>query len=272
MKKTIKLIGVIAIAMALTMVLSAGVAVASRPVVPTPETENIKTVTILSCVGATSEEQTLRWDVDNYDLQIIPPLDWGEVVGKMTYQEDLKVTAGATEFSKNFKADTGNTPNLKVVKTFGYMQGGTIGSLIHDEEIIMEIVADAADTDDVMLCPFAAAILPEIPASCERVTMGSKLVVTEALAATVSEIAMSDSPVSVHYQIDATGLDPVLSPMAKGTGKAYMSAYVEDGSTDDIADYSLGSVLSYQEEAVVIGAFQLFKEMNYESVIRPMGP
>ena len=267
MKKTTRMIGIVAIALALTMVLSAGVAVASRPVVSTPETENIRTVTILTCVGSVSETEKLSWDSSNMDLQVIPPLDDGEVVGKLTYQQDLVVTAGGTEFSKTFKADTGNTPNLKVVKSFGYAQGLSIGTLNHDEEVRMQIVAETAITEEVLLCPFAAAALDEIPASCEDVAMGSKLVVTKALASTVTEVVMSESPITVHYQVDARGLGGEAGTMAEGTGEAYMSVYAEDGSA--YGCLSLGSVLSYEEKAVAIGSFQLFKEMDYKSVIRP---
>ena len=266
MKKTTRMIGIVAIALALTMVLSAGVAVASRPVVPAPQTENIKTMTIITCIGATSEEQTLRWESSNFDLLEALPLVEDEVRGILKYQQDLVVTAGVTEFSKNFKADTGNTPNLKVVKSFGYAQGGTIGTLTHDEEVRMQIIAETAITEEVIPCPFAAAALEEIPASCEDVTMGSKLVVTEVLGSTVSEVVMSDSPISVHYQIDATGLDGA-GTMAEGTGEAYMSVYVEAGSAEGCL--ALGSILSYEEKAVVTGAFTLFKEMDYESVVRP---
>ena len=280
MKKTTRLIGIFAIATALTIVLSAGIAAASRPVVPTPETENIHTVTIVECIGAMQEKQSLVWDVSNEDLLNSPPLDLiGEVIGKMTYDQDMVVTDGYIELSKNFEADTGDGQNLDVMLSYGYSQatpyGATIGQLSNDEEISMSIVADWEFTDAVIMCPFASAALFMIPAGCEEVTMGSKIVVTEALATTIGEIEMTDSPITVHYQIDAGGLGGV-GTLAVGTGEAFMSVSVEDGSADEALGitelYTLGSRLTYEEKTVANGLFDLYKSMDYKSVIRPTGP
>ena len=268
MKKTTRLIGGIAIAMVLTMVLSAGIAAASRPAIPTPETETIKTITIITCIGAMAEEEHLTWESSNTSIN--GTLDDNEVHARMTYSQDLKVTDGTTEFSKNFKVDTGNSPNLDVMKSIGYGQGPTIGALSHEEKIGMDLVANVTNMGDVVLCPFAAARVPRLPAACEYVTMESNMVVTEVLATTLSEIELTDSPVSVHYQISATGLAGAGS-LAQGTATVAMDASVQDGSRDNPNDpvYTLGSRMAYGEETVVIGLFELYKKMDYESILRP---
>jgi len=84
MKKTTRLIGVIATAMVLLIAFS-GVALASQPVCPTPETEMIKTVTMISCQGMVTEMEKVSWESSNEDLINNPPLGAEEVVGKMDY-------------------------------------------------------------------------------------------------------------------------------------------------------------------------------------------
>jgi len=79
-----------------------------------------------------------------------------EVVGKMDYCPCLNLTDGTTNFIKDMDVDTGSVPNLNVMKSIGYGQGATIGSLSHDEEISMGIVAAPSPTEEVVLCPFAS--------------------------------------------------------------------------------------------------------------------
>ena len=285
MKKTTKLIGVVAIAMALLTAFS-GVALASQPVCPTPETEVIRTVTMISCQGMVTESEKVTWETSNEDLINNPPLgvpagladSKREVVGKLSYKEDLKVTDGMTKFVKDMDVDTGADPNLNVMKSMGYTQGETIGSLSHGEEVGMGIVADWTTTGDVILCPFAAAAVEWLPASCEDVTASSSMVVTDVLATTRTKVGMSESPVSLHYAITATGSDGAGSP-AVGSIAAELSVYVEDGSahwTDaghcaagNVATYTLGSQLTHTEKSTANGLWEFSKEMDYISQIRP---
>jgi hypothetical protein len=286
MKKTTRLnIGVIATAMVLLIAFS-GVALASQPVCPTPETETIRTVTQISCQGMVTEMEKVSWETSNEDLINNPPLgvpagladSKREVVGKLSYKQDLKVTDGITKFVKDLDLDTGSDPNLNVMKSMGYTQGNTIGSLSHDEEVGMGIVADWTTTGDVILCPFAAAAVEWLPASCEDVKASSSMVVTDVLATTRTKVGMSESPVSLHYAVTATGSDGAGS-LAQGNIAAEFSAYVEDGSahwTDnghcaagDVAAYSLGSQLTYTEKSTANGFWEFSKEMDYTSMIRP---
>ena len=309
MKTTTRLIGVVAIAMALTMVLSAGAAVASRSVDPTPQTSAIDTLTIITCVGQMSEEEHLDWEASSEDLINNPPLADEEVVGAIRFDEVVKVTDGYTQFVKDLGIDTRNVQNLDVAKSIGYtsMVGGynTIGTLAMDEEVSMSIVANSIATEDVMICPFASAAIDCLPASCEEVKAGSSMVVTEAKINTRTKVGITEMPVALDYAVDATGLGGS-GTLAVGRISAEMEVYVEDGRAcgegdeywdwedvdgfwywdDDYLgwywheggevpvlveeqEYPLGSVLEFTEHSTANGLFEFHKSMSYESVIRP---
>ena len=268
MKTTTRLIAVDAIAMALTMVLSAGAAVASRPAEPTPQTSAIDTLTMITCIGQMSEEEHLDWDVSNKDLLVIPPLAGEEVVGAIRYDEVVKVTAGLTEFVKDLGIDTRDVRNLDVAKSIGYSAGSTIGTLAMDEEVSMSIVANSVATGGVILCPFASAAVETLPASCEEVSAGSSVVVTAVKLNTRTKVGITEAPVALSYAVDATGLGGV-GTYADGRISAHMSAFVEDGSTSDVANNTLGSRLSFSEVSTANGLFEFHKSMSYVSVIRP---
>jgi hypothetical protein len=283
MKTTTRLIGIVAIAMALSIAFS-GVALASQPVCPPPETDSIKTVTMINCQGMVTETEKVSWEISNEDLINNPPLAttdmyWGphEVVGKMDYYQDLKVTDGTTNLIKDMDVDTGSVPNLNVMKSIGYGQGATIGSLSHDEKVSFGIVADAAPTELVILCPFATIATDNgLPASCVDVEASSSMVVTEVLATTRTKVEMSESPIDMHYEVDATGLGGAGTP-AVGHIAAEFEVYTEDGSAwgekhctrGDITDFTLGSTLTHYEKSTADGLWEFHKEMDYKSVIRP---
>ena len=277
MKRTTRLIGVIAMAMTLAIAFS-GIALASQPASTTPETETIDTTTVITCIGTMTEEEKFTWDSSNEDIINNPPLapqpivglPGGEVVGHLEYNQDLAATDGVTMFTKIFEADTGDEPNLDTMKSIGYV-AGEIGALSHDEEVNMGLVADWTPTATVVLCPFAPAAVPNLPASCEDVTMGSKLVVTEAKITTVAEVEMIDTPIKMHYEVVVGGLTE--GSLAAGTGEVWMNVHAEDGSAAGFNPippapaYWLGSELNYMEHTSVHGYFDLFKSMNYLSQI-----
>jgi len=290
MKRATILIGVVATAMVLSIAFS-GVALASQPACPTPETETIKTVTQISCQGRVTETEQVSWESSNEDILNNPPLaefeigvftTGEEVVGKLDYYQDLKVTDGVTNFIKDMDVDTGSVPNLNVMKSIGYSQGTTIGSLSHDEEVSMGIVAGWYPAENVVLCPFASAFqfgtFAPFPASCEDVKARSKMVVTDVLATTVTKVGMSEAPVDLHYAVTATGSGGAGTP-AHGSIAAEFSASVEEGSTDWwigghcaqgwVEDYDLGSKLTHYEKGSANGEWEFSKEMDYQSVIRP---
>ena len=104
--KKVRWISVVAIAMAL-MIIFSGVAVASRTACSTPGTESVRTVIEISSRGMVTEEAKVNWESSNEDLLNSPPLQDREVIGKMNYKQDLKVTDGTTKLVKDMRVDTG---------------------------------------------------------------------------------------------------------------------------------------------------------------------
>ena len=265
MKRT-KLIGVVAIAMALILAIAfSGVALASQPVKPTKQTETIDITTDITCSGTVVESQRLSLESSSIDLLGIPPLEvttekkGGEVYGKIKYDEKMIGLSGTTDFDKCFCADTGSAPNLYVHKQIGYKQG-VLGSLSHDEQVGMKAVAARTYIKKTSqdICPFREdkKEYTKIPASCEEVNVYSEMVVTDVQAETDTKVGIIDTvaPVSLNYKIDANGSGLV----AVGVG-----VYVEDGRSH--SKDTLGSRLMYKEKSIAYGDFEFTKKIGYES-------
>jgi hypothetical protein len=229
MKKKIGLaetaITIIMIIMLIMTIAFSGVASAGRPACTTPETQSIRTVTMIKCEGMVTHQVNSKWESSNEDLLNSPPLQANEVYGKITYNEGLKALDGATVFV---------------------------------------IIANPTATRDVILCPFASAAVGELPASCEEVSAGSSMMVTDVLATTITKVGITESPVSLHYGITATGSGGAGTP-AHGRIAAEFSVFAEAGS----AGTQLGSRLTHYERSSANGEWEFSKEMDYESRIRP---
>jgi hypothetical protein len=224
-----------------------------------------------------TEDEKYSWDSSNEDLINNPPLapqpivglPGGEVVAHVEYNENLAATDGTIVFSKIFGADTGDTPNLDTMKSIGY-KAGTIGALSHDESVSMGIVSDYTPTNTVVLCPFAPAAVPNLPAGCEDVSMSSTMVVTNVKATSLAEVGISDTPLNMHYELTAGGAD---GGLAVGNAAVSMTAHAQDGSAAGVNPippppaYWLGSELKYTEHTTVHGFFELYKSMDYLSQI-----
>ena len=261
--KTIGLISVVAIAMALTIAFS-GVALASHPVPPTDETETLTITTSITCAGDVVESQGLSLEIDSGDLLDNLPLANNEKYGKIGYKEKMIGSSGITEFDMCFDVDTGTTPNLAVHKQIGYTQG-VLGSLSHEEQLGMKAIfagkaAVAGHREDV-LCPFDEGDWipgePAVPGSCEEVNTFSKIVVTDVQAETDTEVGItgvSGAPVKLNYKIKAVGTGFVV---------AGVNAYVVDGRDAD----GLGSKMLYKEKSIGYGeSVDFFKDIGYKSV------
>jgi len=121
--KKMKISGVTAIAILMIVIMTIafiGVASAGRPACSTPETQSIRTVTMIKCEGMVTHQVNSKWESSNEDLLNSPPLQADEVYGEVTYNEDLKALDGETVFVKDFGIDTGDTPNLNVMTSMGY--------------------------------------------------------------------------------------------------------------------------------------------------------
>jgi hypothetical protein len=245
------------------MVAFIGVALAGRPACSTPETQSIRTVTMIKCEGMVTHQVNSKWESSNEDLLNSPPLQANEVHGEVAYNENLKALDGETVFVKDFGIDTGDAPNLDVMTSMGY-RAGEIGALSYDERVSMTIIANPTATRDVILCPFASAAIGELPASCEEVSAGSSMMVTDVAATTRTKIGITESPVNLHYSITATGSGGA-GNQAHGSIAAEFAAFAEEGS----AGTKLGSKLAHYEKSSANGLWEFSKEMDYESMVRP---
>ena len=259
-----KKIGLTAIAIIMIIMMTiafSGVASAGSPACTTPETQSISSVTMIKCIGMVTHHVNAKWESSNVDL--LNSLQPDEVYGAVTYKEDLKALDGETVFVKDFGIDTDDAPNLNVMTSIGY-KAGEIGALSYDESASITLIANPTATRDVILCPFASAAVGELPASCEVVSAGSSMMVTDVLATTRTKVGITESPVSLDYGITATGSGGA-GTTAHGRIAAEFSVFAEAGS----AGTELGSRLTYYERSSANGWWEFSKEMGYESRIRP---
>ena len=109
------------------------------------------------------------------------------------------------------------------------------------------------------LCPFKKVTVTtkKAPRSCEDVNAYSEMVMTDVSATIKTEVGITESPVNLLYQIDATA-----GGTATGTVAAGVSVYVEDGRGKDL----LSSRMMYKEKSVAYGEIERFyKKIGYES-------
>ncbi len=229
------MIGVVVIVMALLTAFS-GVALASRNVPPTPETVTLTITTEIVCDRTVMEIEQLNWESSNKDLLDNPPLASGEKYGKIKYNENLISSSGATNFYKDFKIDTGKTPNLEVTKNIGYTAGEK-GSLSHAESVDMSLISSG---------------------SCVYVSAGSSMSMTEVQATTETNAQMTGTP-KMHYEINAGGIGGP-GTLAEGTMSAGMSASVDDKRKSK----KPGSELKLGYKTTVDGSFNFYKVMDFK--------
>jgi hypothetical protein len=277
MKTTTRLIGVVAIAMTLTIAFS-GVALACCPINETACTSSITTTTDITCQGTMTEDESLSFTQSSVNLSALPPLAVPELYGDTRYRESMIARDGYMDYYKDFNLDTANSGglpdyNLDVVKTFDY-NAEAAGGLTFSESVAMDDVSTFQATPNLM-CPFAAA-LPRaagiVPESCEYVLAGSTLDVTQVSATTHAQtittaMSVDTTPKILHYDVRAGGTDLTGTPGAVGSGTAHMTVHELEGRP--VAG-DLGTEVIYEEEATVSGIFEFSKTMDYESgVLRP---
>jgi len=268
---------IVAIAMALMITFcGAPVPVASRQACTTPETQSVKTEVLISCRGMVSETEKVNFESSNEDLTNSPPLQDREIIGQIGYRGSLKVTNGETRFVKEMGVDTGGSPNFDVMKSVGYNHADTIGSLSLDEDAGMSIVTNCCPREEEeVLCPHVAAAIPNLSARCEGVKASSSMVVTDVQATTRSEVRITDSPVSLHCGVTATGSGGA-DTLAHGSIAAQFSAYALEGSTENsghcacgnVSKPTLGSRMTYNERSSAHGLWQFHAEMDYTSRVK----
>ena len=280
MKKAARMVDAVIVAIAMALMITfcgAPVPVASRQACTTPETQSVKTEVLISCRGMVSETEKVNFESSNEDLTNSPPLQDREIIGRIGYRGSLKVTNGETRFVKDMGVDTGGSPNFDVMKSVGYNHADTIGSLSLDEDAGMSIVSNCCATEEevLCLCPCACVAIPNLFARCEDAKASSRMVVTDVLATTRSEVRITDSPVSLRCGVTATGSGGA-DTLAHGSIAAQFSAYALEGSTENsghcacgnVSKPTLGSRMTYNERSSAHGLWQFRAEMDYTSRVK----
>ena len=276
MKTTIRLIGVVAIAMVLSIAFS-GVALACCPVPETMCTSKIETTTQVTCLGTMTEDESLIFEQSSVSLIPLPPLIFGERYGSTSYAMDMIARNGVIDFLKDFEFDTENSAgipdyNLDVATTFDYAAYAG-GRLTSSEVVSIDAISAQQNVPGTIICPFAAGGAAIVPESCEYIEAGSTLDVTEVSARsntqTITNARSNDiTPIMLHYDIHAgsTSLGP--SAGAVGSASAFMTVHEMEGRGAVPGD--LGAEVTFDEETTVSGIFDLFKNMDYDAgVSRP---
>ena len=232
------MIGVVIIALVLMTAFS-GVALASRNVKPTPETETLTITTEIVCDRKVIEREKLAWECSSKNLDDV--IKGSEKTGQIKYKEIMIGSGGDTEFTNNFKIDTGKTPNVVVTKSIGYTADpeteSTISKLHHKEKVAMSLISSG---------------------SCVYVAAESSMSVTEVQATTETKAQMTKTP-KLHYEIYAGGIEGPGSA-AEGTISAGMSAFVEDKRQSK----KLGSELKLSYKTTASGSFEFYKVMDFK--------
>ncbi len=232
------MIGVVVIALVL-MIAFSEVALATRRVKPTPETESLTISTEIVCDRKVIEREKLNWEcsIKNLDNE----LKGAEKQGQIKYKETMIGSGGATSFYNDFEVDTGKTPNVMVTKSIGYTADpeteSTISKLHHKEKVAMSLVSSR---------------------SCVYVAAESSMSVTEVQATTETKAQMTRTP-KMHYEIYAGGVEGPGSA-AEGTITAGMSASVED----ERKSKKPGSGLKLSYKTTVDGSFEFYKVMDFK--------
>ena len=238
MKETARLISVVVIVMALLIVFCE-VALASRNVKHTPETETLTITTEIVCDRKVMEREKLNWECSSKNLDNI--LKGSEKTGQIKYKEIMIGSGGDTEFTNNFKIDTGKTPNVEVTKSIRYTADpeteSTISKLHHTEKVDMSLISSG---------------------SCVYVAAESSMSVTEVQATTETKAQKTRTP-KLHYEIYAGGIEG-LGSAAEGTISAGMRASVDDKRKSK----KLGSELKLGYKTTVSGSFKFYKVMDFK--------
>ena len=238
MKETARLIRVVVMALALLIAFS-GVALASRTVTHTRETETLTITTEIVCDRKVMEREKLNWECSSKNLDNI--LKGSEKTGQIKYKEIMIGSGGDTEFTNNFKIDTGKTPNVEVTKSIRYTADpeteSTISKLHHKENVAMSLISNA---------------------SCTYIAAECSMSMTEVQATTETKAQMTRAP-KMHYEIYAEGLEGPGTP-AEGTLSAGMRASVDDKRTSK----KLGSELKLGYKTTVDGSFEFYKVMDFK--------
>jgi hypothetical protein len=213
------------------VIMIALVGAASATILPnaTKETTTNGVVTSVTCDGIVLASEEYCNEQTNQVLDGAP-LSKNEVYGTSVYTNKIMAVKGITTYVKTIDMNTKNSAlgqsNIETDEQL-YFEGEDGGQTTGAEEISTFNAGMATTSKDTLLCPFSASKDPVNPPFNVMVQSGSKFdvysaaIATQVGATTVAETG--DIPLTVDYNIDATGL---------GSVTAYTSVYAQEARGD----------------------------------------
>jgi hypothetical protein len=198
--------------------------------------------------------------------------------------------SGQSVFSKTMAVGTGNKiadqSNIRADTSLQYIAIDT-GRATRTEDLLLDGAAQASNTSNAILCPFATSVSPVIPAYCNIEQAGSSIDTTLTSVVTHADDRFvgtdSSFPVVLNYNIIAQGItlsDGTSSPMI-GSVSAYLKVHVQEARNTSMGIGSNGGNiidvpitfnsqksedLVYSETSSASGLVSKFsKSMSYQS-------
>ncbi|MBP1928992.1 hypothetical protein J2741_001539 [Methanolinea mesophila] len=288
-------------------------ACADIPPPAVPETQGFSSATTMTVLGTATESDSMTWQISNLVLDallspagsvlvstdggavLVPELPVfddiltdtpGEVQYSIAYSENTVADQGLIGYVKSSALDTANqvvgTRNLETSKVLEFV-GFDTGRAVSSEDMVVDGAGSIGITDDLFICPFAAASTGITPEFCNIVEMGGDVDMTlMSLATTASErnvAASADVPVAADYSITVTGFGDI---PASGSASAFIGAHLQEGTTTTLGTFNFepfgdvdayligkGEDVQYSETTTVSGEITAFsKVLSYQSGIR----
>jgi hypothetical protein len=168
-------------------------------------------------------------------------LDPGQVQYTAGYNDLYAGVSGQQTFAKSMVLSTANKiadqSNIKATTNIQFIAIDT-GRATRTEDLLLDGAAQAQDSSDKILCPFANANPGIIPAFCNIEQAGSAFdtTLTSTVTSADTRFVGTDAtiPVVLNYNINAQGItlsDGTSSPMI-GSVSAYMKVHVQEARNE----------------------------------------
>lgn len=232
----------------------------------------------------------LHW-AQNQGSALVPPLQDQEVQYTTGYNDQTMAVSGQSTFAKTMAVSTGDKiadqSNVKADTSLQFIAIDT-GRATRTEDLLLDGAAQATNTANAVLCPFANATSPVIPAYCNIQQAGSSVdtTLTSVVTSTSDRFVGTDStfPVVLNYNINAEGLTTgsQSSPMI-GSVSAYLKVHVQEARNESTRNETINTHipppfqtitlnpqksedLVYSETSSASGLISKFsKSMSYQS-------
>jgi hypothetical protein len=254
---------------------SVNTAESARTIPASNETSTLIVAVSASADGGLRARTDAAFQQGNQNLRDNPPLNAsGEGVATIVYQEHTMASSGSIEYNKDVVLDTGNqiSPqnNLEVMRDIDFSassDGSPEGNMLSTESVTVTESATSADMSASSCCPWGVQDTNQIlPATCDTITAGSDVSVSEAHVSSESSArtvaASVEEPVELTYSVDVGPSGQTDDDKAQGSATAYVDANLKegnDGGANETTD------VGYDQSTTVRGMIDLAMDVSYSS-------